>query len=562
MLVSYANSRWEEKQDRLWRHCMASARGARVVLLVVTLLLVAGVLCQGIHFGEFHLNTDEALHAVTGLYFADLLADRHYSHPVQYTYEYYARYPALGLIHWPPLFHFTEGIAFSVFGPSVVTARLTVLLFALLGSYFWFRLVTLLHGEWSGAASTVLLAFLPLLLLYEKAVMLDIPSLALCIAASYFWIRYLEKGEGRLLYWFAVFASLALLTKQHAIYLVVFCLLSVLATDKWRFLVNWTTAKALGFCFLLAGPFYILAFAHHARTIAEDVFVGTAGSDHPYLYYFAKLPNSMGWPLLILSLLGIATSPWWEKRESLKIMLSWIAACYITITPLGQKEPRYAIYWLPALVYFAVGPWVSLLRRPRLRLVGATVLLLLLANQTVLAWSYRRPYLSGYKAVANWVVRNDCSGVILFDGDLFADFIFYLRVYDPAKQFVVLRKALYAKRIYKEYGSAELLHNEQDLQQLVDDYGIKCVIVETGMPLKFSVQETLRHMVQGPEFKLAETFPLDTNDPEFEGRRVLVYENKAPKPLTATVVHLRMLTLSRDIVVPVESLLGARTRSR
>jgi hypothetical protein len=47
---------------------------------------------------------DEAQHAVIDLFIADALRDLPIRHPVQYAYRYYAQYPALAILHWPPLF--------------------------------------------------------------------------------------------------------------------------------------------------------------------------------------------------------------------------------------------------------------------------------------------------------------------------------------------------------------------------------------------------------------------------------------------------------------------------
>ena len=111
------------------------------LLLVIVLAIVSTVVVLGIRrSGDFALD-DEARHAMTGAYFADLLSDLPLSHPIQYTYAYYARYPTLGLIHWPPLFPFVEGLAFLALGPSIVVARLTVLVFVAWGLIFWFLLV-------------------------------------------------------------------------------------------------------------------------------------------------------------------------------------------------------------------------------------------------------------------------------------------------------------------------------------------------------------------------------------------------------------------------------------
>src|SRR6266478_10050736 len=127
----------------------SQAAGSRVpiryrtpILLSVVLVLAAIVISHGISKGEFNVNIDEAYDATTGLYVADFIRDLPVAlaHPVQYTYAYYAQYPALGLIHWPPFFHFVEGMMFLVFGPSVVSARTTALLFALFRLYFSFKL--------------------------------------------------------------------------------------------------------------------------------------------------------------------------------------------------------------------------------------------------------------------------------------------------------------------------------------------------------------------------------------------------------------------------------------
>src|SRR5271165_4564163 len=139
----------------------------RLVLLVLSLALATVVLLRGIHKGEFSENVDETVHAATGLYVDSFLHDLPLRHPVQYTYRYYAQYPSLGIVMYPPGFYVVEGVAFFLLGPSVVTARLTLIFFALLGLYFWFELVNELEDEYTAALSTVLLAFLPSILQYE-----------------------------------------------------------------------------------------------------------------------------------------------------------------------------------------------------------------------------------------------------------------------------------------------------------------------------------------------------------------------------------------------------------
>jgi 4-amino-4-deoxy-L-arabinose transferase-like glycosyltransferase len=196
---------------------------------------------------------------------------------------------------------------FLIFGPSVITARLTVLLFALFGFYFWFRLVAFLRDEVTAAAATIVVAFLPSVLLYEKAAMLEIPAMAFCLAASYFWIRYLRDGAPRLVYWFSVLAGLAILSKAQTIYLGLWCLLSVIATGKWRLVWNRAILVGLTTCAVMVAPYYVLSF-RFARSIAKaNVLQGANLAAHPLLYYLQVIPGQIGWIILGLAILGIVT---------------------------------------------------------------------------------------------------------------------------------------------------------------------------------------------------------------------------------------------------------------
>jgi len=534
------------------------------------LLLVAVVLVRGVSKGEFNIDNDETIHAFTGRYIADFLSDLPLAHPVQYTYAYYAQYPALGIIHWPPFFHFVEALMFLLFGPSVVTARLTVLLFALVGLYFWWKLVKDLDNQWTASLSTLLLALSPGLLLYEKAVMLEVPSLAMSIMASYWWVRFLKEGRSRLLYAFVFSASLALLTKQQCIYLALFCPLAATILRKWRLLVGWSAVKAFAIMLLLVAPFYVLAFSVHLRVISAHLVHWQATSGplfkvassliHRPSYYWAILPRQVGWLVLGLSFLGMLTFRLWARRENVLVMLAWILACYMTLTSFAAKDPRYIVYWLPPYMYFAAALLTNGSIPRRARGLAAVLAVALLGLNTSQAWSFQRPYVSGFAPVARRVTQNRECGVVLFDGDLAENFIFYARLYDEGRCFVVLRKALYVSAIVDRIGVQELVHTREELDQLIQEYGIKYVVVgDIGTP-RFPIQRTLREYLQSGKFKLTDSFPIESNEPEWQGRRFLVYENERRGAPTEKFLRIRMLTLNYDIVVPLDPLISPTRR--
>jgi len=90
--------------------------------------------------------------------------DRPWNSPVQYAYEYYAKYPALGLVYWPLLFHMVEGLSFLVFGISVLASRLTILAYALVGVFFWYKIAEREGPQSRALASAFIFPLLPYML--------------------------------------------------------------------------------------------------------------------------------------------------------------------------------------------------------------------------------------------------------------------------------------------------------------------------------------------------------------------------------------------------------------
>jgi hypothetical protein len=538
-----------------WDH-----RSTGLLLCVLVIAMVA--ILRGIRVGEFSYNADEAQHAVTGLYVADLVRDHPFAHPVEYTYRYYAQYPALsGVVHWPPLFYCFEGLFFLVLGPTVVAARLAILFFALLGLVFWFLLVRELLGEWAAAFSTALLALLPSVLLFEKTVMLEIPSLSCCIAASFFWILYLLKGKKSHIYWFALFASAALLTKQNGVYLIPFCVLSGLLCGGWKLFLRKEVLRAVAICFLLISPFYTLVYAVHWKTIAMDLNEKSSGAGGSrWLFYLTALPAQLGWALLGLAFLGILTSRTWARAKVPGIMSSWIVACYVTLTLIGHKEARYVIYWIPPFLYFASGLLFCFFRKPVFKVAGAAAAVVLLGATLTFAWSFHRPYVTGFAAVPKKILEQSKSAVVLFDGPLPGNFIFFMRAEDPDRRFLVLRKALYAFQLKKSGGSVELVHSPQEIENLFREDGVRFIVVSDQVPLNFESQKMLRDLLKTPSYKELGRFPIGGNDLSPPESSLVLYENLKWTPPTGKYLRIIMLTMSHDIVVPWDSFGALQTK--
>lgn len=528
----------------------------RWLWLAGAVVLVLIIAARDIRIGEFDYNVDEAQHAVTGLFVADAFRDLPLRHPVHYAYRYYAQYPAVGILHWPPLFYVFEGLSFLVLGPSVVSARLTVLLFCILLLYQWFRLVEENLDAYTAGICTAVLGLLPMILLFEKSVMLEIPSLALSVAAIRHWIAYLDQHQKRSLYLSALWLSAALLCKQTSIYVVVFCGLTLLVTGQWKRILSRDAAIFAAIVAVLAGPFLTMMWFLQGKAVANDLGSHRMGSWERLTYFSQTLPGALPPTVLVLALIGAALAFRWDIPRRTAIMGCWLLSAYATFSSFGQREPRFAVYWLPPLVYFAVGLITRFFRPGRLRVamrVAAAGLIVVLA---IPAWSNQRPYISGYKDIASRIVKNYDSGIILFDGPVPGNFVFFVRALDPNRRFVVLRKVLYADDIRPGAASEELLHTREQVSDAMREYGVRCAVVSQNMPLRFDSQRWLREQLQSDDYTLLQSYSVTTNQPNWRGENLLLYERKNWTPPSGGVLRIRMLTLPHDIEIPLSELRG------
>jgi hypothetical protein len=412
-------------------------------LLFAVLAIVAACIAHRISLGEFHINFDESLHAMSGYFFLDFFRELPLLHPARYAHLYYAHYPALsGLIHWPPVFYVCEALAFGVFGPSVASARFTVLCFSLLGVFFWYRLVKRFLGEWPAAFSALMFALVPSMLLYEKSVMLEVPALAVSSAAIYYWVRYCQDERVRDLYIFAAFTAVAALIKYTTFYLGPFCLLTTFAMKQWRLVLRWRTLFALAIIVGTIGCYYYLLFTLHWASMSNFTHVQHGNPLAGFAYYWIIAREQLGWPLFLLSIAGMLSSHWWDKSVGSKVMFSWIAACYVTFSILEIKQGRHVLFWVPAFVYFAAGFLLSDHWPKPVRLAGRSAAIFLSCWVILAGWAFQRPYVQGYAEVARKIASVSDRGVILYDANLSGTFTFFLHRYDPQRRFVVLRKLL------------------------------------------------------------------------------------------------------------------------
>jgi 4-amino-4-deoxy-L-arabinose transferase-like glycosyltransferase len=345
----------------------AEKKFGRTDLLLTALLfaVTAGVLSAGIGGSELYVNNDETRHAMTGVFVADAMRDMPLGAPMEYARDYYERYPALALVHWPPLFYVAEGAGFLVGGVSVVTAKWVVIIFALIFVFYFYRLTSLVFSRWVAFGATLLAVLAPQVVYYGRAVMLEVPALAMCTAASYYFYRALEEKKARTALACGIFFAAALLTKQHAAYLIPFFAAYALLSGKAGeiFSRRWIAPAVIVLIF--AGGYYAFALAAHGGTLLKDAAGGSAGD---WGWYLRTLPKQIGsranpdsWRAALaagiaLAALAFGAGRWVAgiiKKQAASrgtlFFVCWAVCCFIFFSAMSQKDSLNIIFWVTAL---------------------------------------------------------------------------------------------------------------------------------------------------------------------------------------------------------------------
>lgn len=527
---------------------------AMALLGLIALLCIPWL--RDIGVGEVHLITDETRHAMNGVFVLDFLHDLPLRWPLQYAEEYYGKYPALAIGHWPPGFYLVEAAFFAVFGISPWVSRLAILPFAILGAVFWYRIAREFASVEVAFASTVIYACLPSVLIYEKATMLEIPVLALSLGAIYFWILLLRKQCKRNVYLTAFFSVAALLTKPTAVFLFVFFVLHLVILKKWR-LLNWIhTYIALAGAFLLVVPWYLLVFKMHPTARRQAVGVFTAAHAPPLrfllFYYIQSLPKELGWQLLVLSLVGIVVAIVNKQKTALGFFLSWIFSCYVGLNFISDRSPRYIMPWLLPFVFFAVYLiWWLLARFGRLAIIGLAAFA---AVYYVPALLYQRPYVEGCEEAARYLSQQPGADVLFYQGDLNGDFIFFVRKFDPQKRRMVFREKIVdvTDRGWRQMHAGPT--SPEEIERILLGTGINYFVVENlDSDPKLSLTHTA---LRSNQFELVKEIPIYTNDFRVRGSKLLIYRGRKPDLAPPDKVEIPMDAYSHNLQLSLSRLTG------
>jgi len=539
------------------------------LLILITLILTG----KGLFINGDFFWSDESRHAMDGVYFLDLIKDMPIFHLYQYTKQYYAKYPALGLTWYPPFFAMVEAIFYAIFGISTFAARFTVIFFALLGVFIWYVWIREIYNQEIAFYSGLLFVTTPLVVYWSHAVMLEIPTLAMIILSFYCFYKYFELDEKKYAYYLALSLSGALLTKQTAAFIIPLFFSYILIRKKHKKLIKkeCIISYIILAIFIIPLTIFTLKFGTLGLRVTlgdlKEVSKGTTLEQ--WSYYLRLLPNIFSWPILLLSL-PIIPFIIKEKDKNGLLFLLWIFWWYVCFSYIfgyqgsfSKYGNYYGIYVVPPFCLLTVLTLNKL--RDKLKFLPTLILIIISIYQIILSFNIKTPYIPNiYEEAAKFVAQNPKGTTTLVSAYYDGNFIFHVRRHDPKRRMIILRadKTLVSLAVFRRFGVYSHVHNENDIYNMLQDYGTGYIVVEDKDLIGIKAFKILRKILNSKNFTLIRHIKLkDTKKYSFipsriRGLSLLIYSYNNITPPRVNNLVIKFPHMRKEIRVPFEVIVG------
>jgi len=537
--------------------------------LLILILLSVILLTKGINHGDFW-TADDSHHAMNGVFLLDFLKDFPIFHILDYSIQYYAKYPALSIGIYPPFFAFVEAGFFAVFGISILSAKITVLFFAVIAVIFWFKLIELIFEEKTAFFSTLLFISTPFIVKWSKAVMLEMPAMAMIILSAYFFYNYTEHKKPKHLYFLIFSTAAAIFTKQTAVFLLPFFVFYILFSKKYKLLVTKDAIIIISVLFLFLIPSVILILKFGKMNIAQVLgstdFIPDMTLAEKYLFYPKTLSQTVTKPVFILSIIYIFSLFIYNRSKlmNLTLFIAWILGYYLVFSLISVKTQRYFFFCIPPFTLFATLMVNDLNLRIKNIQVNQIILALLCVYQFQLSFSFMNSFIDGYEEAARYIL-NQNENTVLFHGSGVGtgNFIFHIRKFDKARKIVVLRgdKIFASSALYPHIWLEEYIHSQEEGLKIVESLGIKYFVVEKTSHYEIRAFKILRNILSSKYFTLVKEIKLNAVKTSLKGESLLIYKIKKEVSSNLNVVKMKLPIINAEITVPLKALFNFYTPS-
>jgi len=338
-----------------------------LVLFVILAVVICLQILSGAYRAEFGAYPDEPAHYVTSLMLRDYLVHFHVASPLQFATEYYRHYPKVAFGHWPPFFYVVQAVWMGLFSAARSSVRLQIACTTALLGFGVFREARRLFSMPLAFAAALLTVCLPLVQTYSDEEMSETLLTLTCFWSVIYFARYIRSERQLDSFLFAVFFSLAVLTKGNGWLLAAVPPITLVLTRRLNLLLRTSFWVPLGLIAALCLPWQIMTMRMAER--------GWEGGSRPNVTYtvgaliefLGLFPQILGPVLLAFMLVGIGAYvivPYFQRsvRAEWAALFSLLLSVWVfhSIVPAGVED-RKLIIAVPAMVLFALGGlvWIA-----------------------------------------------------------------------------------------------------------------------------------------------------------------------------------------------------------
>ena len=515
------------------------------VASIAIVVVVALLFLQAPHGGAFYWS-DAPRHALNGVFVKDLLADLPLNDPAGYAYRYYAQYPALTILFYPPLFYAISAPFYALLGVSHEVALFVVFLHYAAFGLGCFALARSWLSAVPSLAFALLMVLLPEIAFWGRQVMLEIPAFAFLVWSAVALMRYVEHTRVGWLYLCAGLLVCALYTKISVAYVGLVYLVVLLQREGLGLFRNRHIYAVGLLCAVALLPLLVLTIKFGQANVQSVTGVADAVASRrsleAWLWYARQIPSQVGWGLAVLACLGVvyACLQTWRKSESVKALpfwALWFVVGYLFFSSIDLKEARHSVFLLAAVVFVAVWFLNTLLPSTM-----ATLALCLVVTGTAATTVFDRPvfYVKGYAEAVDLIAKQaPRNSVVLFSGYRDGSFIFNMRAREDRRDLSVLRadKILLSVAVRRELGVEEKDLSEAEIAQTLNDNGVHYVVMQPGFWTDLEAMRRFERVMATTQFEEVARIATPANHKAHE-TELVVYRNLGkvgPKPATLNI---------------------------
>jgi hypothetical protein len=547
----------------------------RGVWLVVALICAFGLKLAGTGLGHesaVSLDGDMPRYLMNGVFLHDLAIDFPIAAPLEYANRYYARYPSLSLGHHPILPAIVLAPFYFLFGISVFSARLSVLLALVVTLVLWFRLIRSIYDTPTATLASLLLLTTPGFPALFRVVLSEPYAICLMMCSLYAMHGYCRTERKAYAVAFVASAIGAVYAKQLIVAVFPVFAFQLMSAFGWRRLFAGSSLIMASVIVLAVLPIVPLTLKYSQfNVLIVTKFVDM--SDRTLQDNFTKFPRrllagafAVGPAVLGLGALALIGAAIQRDRRVL-LFVVWIVSVYIFVTALGVGQDRFSCYWLPA--FAALGAASSKAARGAM----SRALLLTLVTGIVLfrGWTMGDPAArergpirlagaGGYEEAAEFVASQRHGDVVLYSAAVDTGyFTFFLRKHNPARDLVLLRAdKVLTTSLMNKLDFKKQIQSPDEVLPLIRKYGVGYVVIENGIYPPGALQ-WLEDIATSDVFEPVRQISIGTSDRRLHDGSISIYRYRG-EPVVDPEARLTMTVraMGADIGVRLQDLLRPR----